>query len=827
MYTPPTNLMTQNSLNPKGININTPVFNWAFNGSGDEKGFRVLVASSLKNLNNNMGDMWDTGHIWQWHRDEDDKLSQITYTGKTLVPDTTYYWKVKTWEGGHSHINGGNNESPYSEYATFHTSSSLIDAKENLKNLIFSDILNNLYYNTLYSLRNRVNKSGFSLTSLTGVYGLGMFIRDACSQIDACFELNDYETIEKLLRYMLENQIHYGKTQYAAHIVFNYWREPDMDEQIDGNYCLVAEFSRYLNETGDTKMENDFYWLIRNFTQYPLDMRYNEEYKLLFNSRLEHSRKPVHVPAYDTVANIWAVRGLELIIPIAKRRGENVEAERWNTYSSYLLEGLTTSLGAEIDGKEIYGELRWYPDITDLVYGMSWVNLTPIATGYGNVDWGKMDNTIDVYMRQASFMFGDYRMLMTHASPGRVNQTVPDEPQFAVIGKGLAWEMLHATEKKDWNRLFHMNDYLKTYNTIPLYQESTWWENGGPRASDGGNQEQASWFIRTQTKLRNLLTELCSDDFRDETPGNPLANWIQEKGTWKVFAGPNACNVVRNDISNKDAILSTGQEMWSDYTVSANVKAACNEIANTTSGYIGIGGRYMNNNRFYALLFKDGKIGLYKSNNGWIELASIKADIILDKWYNMQLRFEGSTIAGYLDMERILTATDIELMAGKAILLSKDTDARFGKFAARENVKEPDVPITLYKPSISQNEQSAINGPTKAVDANPTNNSLWSADSYPQWWQVDLANNYLVDKIVIRNYVDGIRYYKYDIQASIDAESWETVASKTDESIATDVGDSYDIKPTKARFLRVNINYNGAEAGAQISAFRAYGLRCW
>jgi len=49
---PPTGLLCKGSINPAGIMNNTPVFCWKHSGIGTEKGYRVLVASSVGALKN-------------------------------------------------------------------------------------------------------------------------------------------------------------------------------------------------------------------------------------------------------------------------------------------------------------------------------------------------------------------------------------------------------------------------------------------------------------------------------------------------------------------------------------------------------------------------------------------------------------------------------------------------------------------------------------------------------------------------------------------------------------------------------------------------------
>ncbi|WP_412543012.1 discoidin domain-containing protein [Longispora sp. K20-0274] len=126
--------------------------------------------------------------------------------------------------------------------------------------------------------------------------------------------------------------------------------------------------------------------------------------------------------------------------------------------------------------------------------------------------------------------------------------------------------------------------------------------------------------------------------------------------------------------------------------------------------------------------------------------------------------------------------------------------------------------VALNKPASAQSAQGSRVA-SLAVDGDPTNNSYWSADPYAQWWKVDLQSLYTLSSVSITNYVDGSRYYQYNIQASTD---WTTIATKSNTAVATSAGDSYPVN-VQARYLRVNITFNSANAGVHIANFTATG----
>ena len=88
-------LRCEYATNPLGIDVKTPKFSWILEST--ERGqmqsaYQVLVASSLDNLQNEVGDNWDSKKV---------KLSNsvnISYKGKLLISGKKYYWKVRIWD---------------------------------------------------------------------------------------------------------------------------------------------------------------------------------------------------------------------------------------------------------------------------------------------------------------------------------------------------------------------------------------------------------------------------------------------------------------------------------------------------------------------------------------------------------------------------------------------------------------------------------------------------------------------------------------------------------------------------------------------------------
>lgn len=79
---------------PLGLDVQVPRFSWKLKATDQseygqlQKAYRILVSQSRAELDNNNGDMWDSG--WK----DSDQTHLIAYDGKMLSSDRKYYWKV-------------------------------------------------------------------------------------------------------------------------------------------------------------------------------------------------------------------------------------------------------------------------------------------------------------------------------------------------------------------------------------------------------------------------------------------------------------------------------------------------------------------------------------------------------------------------------------------------------------------------------------------------------------------------------------------------------------------------------------------------------------
>ena len=101
----PTGLMVDLLTAPQSSPITNPnpVLSWIVNDTAvnaHQEASQVLVACSIKSLEQDNGDVWDSGQpdpgaVWK----SDNRSANVPYEGPALESDQSYHWKVRTWNG--------------------------------------------------------------------------------------------------------------------------------------------------------------------------------------------------------------------------------------------------------------------------------------------------------------------------------------------------------------------------------------------------------------------------------------------------------------------------------------------------------------------------------------------------------------------------------------------------------------------------------------------------------------------------------------------------------------------------------------------------------
>ena len=105
----PSELKCEYAVNPLGLDVSQPRFSWVLKSSRRgqmQSAYRVLVASTERQLVPGFGDMWDSGKV------ESDQSLHVAYQGKAPAGGAKCWWKVCVWDKQ-------GKPSPWSKPATF------------------------------------------------------------------------------------------------------------------------------------------------------------------------------------------------------------------------------------------------------------------------------------------------------------------------------------------------------------------------------------------------------------------------------------------------------------------------------------------------------------------------------------------------------------------------------------------------------------------------------------------------------------------------------------------------------------------------------------
>jgi alpha-N-acetylglucosaminidase len=112
-----------------------------------------------------------------------------------------------------------------------------------------------------------------------------------------------------------------------------------------------------------------------------------------------------------------------------------------------------------------------------------------------------------------------------------------------------------------------------------------------------------------------------------------------------------------------------------------------------------------------------------------------------------------------------------------------------------------------------------------ANDGSRANTPFWGGplELGDTWWRVDLGRSYKVSRVNVRNYVDGVRYYTYRLEGSLDGINWYTLGGQNAVDPAGDAGDTF-MAEAQARYVRVVGVGNSANGTFHLSEVGVYGI---
>lgn len=101
-------------------------------------------------------------------------------------------------------------------------------------------------------------------------------------------------------------------------------------------------------------------------------------------------------------------------------------------------------------------------------------------------------------------------------------------------------------------------------------------------------------------------------------------------------------------------------------------------------------------------------------------------------------------------------------------------------------------------------------------------NTIWSAEQYPAYVDIDLNENYYVSGLEI--YTPESGYSQYSVYYSMDGSSFTRLFKKADTKACPSTGDKYNLeKPIEAKYIRLYMEYYSDSEAAALREVRVFG----
>ncbi|KAB8140301.1 DUF1080 domain-containing protein [Chloroflexia bacterium SDU3-3] len=169
--------------------------------------------------------------------------------------------------------------------------------------------------------------------------------------------------------------------------------------------------------------------------------------------------------------------------------------------------------------------------------------------------------------------------------------------------------------------------------------------------------------------LQAQSSTLLSDTFED---GN-ADGWATTGGSWSVVTDGSKV-YQQSTVSGQSRSLAGSS--WADQTVEAKVKPLS---FSGGSEYVGVIARAQSATSFYTLIIRNAnKIELRRISSGSTNtLTSVSFTVDTNTWYTLRLQVQGSTLTGYVNGTKYVTATDSQYASGQVGLVTYNGTASF------------------------------------------------------------------------------------------------------------------------------------------------------
>jgi hypothetical protein len=164
-----------------------------------------------------------------------------------------------------------------------------------------------------------------------------------------------------------------------------------------------------------------------------------------------------------------------------------------------------------------------------------------------------------------------------------------------------------------------------------------------------------------------------SEDF-DAAPvgANPPAGWTVTTGQWDGVVADTS-HFMRHSFGQADAQLAAGSPVWTDYSVSADIRPGL-----LAAGDAGVAGRYQGPGDYYECgVVGPTSLQLWRVKGGQRQVLDSTLQVLaidLGRFHTIKLNMRGNQLTCSLDGVTLLHATDGSILSGRVALAASSAE---------------------------------------------------------------------------------------------------------------------------------------------------------
>ncbi|MHB1000837.1 MAG: discoidin domain-containing protein [Armatimonadota bacterium] len=431
---------------------------------------------------------------------------------------------------------------------------------------------------------------------------------------------------------------------------------------------------------------------------------------------------------------------------------------------------------------------------------------TAHTTQFAQPGWKYIDSGCGLLTMGGSFVTlkapddsGDYSIIIETVDAPYQEWLAARTVNF-VLSRGLSTSAVHVWRTTESNQFEKLADITPVDGTISI-----------------GLVGKAIYTLTTTTGQHKGTADIPAEkpfpfpyreDFESYEPGR-LARYISDQhGSFAVVEREDGMGKCLRQFSPEKGIewfthidyplTLVGNDNWTDYEVIADVNVP-------EKGYASIIGRANALNaapQGYALkLYHDGAWELCETMN---PLDSGKVDLSADAWHNLRMQFSGSTIAAFIDGERVTCLSDSTHKHRLAGLGSSWINAGFDNLEVRNITGRRPRPekrwTTNYAIKAKATSSSDWTPEYSAGNVNDGDSETrWNSrnESLPgEWVELDFGKDVTFDRVTMTQFQDRIMGY---IVQYWDGKDWKDVFTGENMGTAKKIVNFPKVKSNKVR----------------------------